>query len=248
MSTVQVAVDNATFHFDKLYTYRLPARLEGKVFEGSMVLVPFGRGDKPRMAVVLALGGEEPEESLPAESLALAAAQTAPPPRRAPRLKEVFDAAPEEARLTPDLLKLVHFLKERTFCTFYEAVRAIIGHYFRFLRDNPTFVKMVLWENLNEATYFRQSQAQFIKGTVLELLREKLKQGVREGIFFAGLDVDETVLSVNMFCFSYFSNQYTMAQIMKVDFQDPMVFQKRCDHVTDLLMTYLLQEKGTISQ
>ena len=129
-----------------------------------------------------------------------------------------------------------------------EAVRAIIGHYFRFLRDNPTFVKMVLWENLNEATYFRQSQAQFIKGTVLELLREKLKQGVREGIFFAGLDVDETVLSVNMFCFSYFSNQYTMAQIMKVDFQDPMVFQKRCDHVTDLLMTYLLQEKGTISQ
>ena len=129
-----------------------------------------------------------------------------------------------------------------------EAVRAIIGHYFRFLRDNPTFVKMVLWENLNEATYFRQSQAQFIKGTVLELLREKLKQGVREGIFFAGLDVDETVLSVNMFCFSYFSNQYTMAQIMKVDFQNPMVFQKRCDHVTDLLMTYLLQEKGTISQ
>ena len=62
-----------------------------------------------------------------------------------------------------------------------EAVRAIIGHYFRFLRDNPTFVKMVLWENLNEATYFRQSQAQFIKGTVLELLREKLKQEEGQG-------------------------------------------------------------------
>ena len=29
MSTVQVAVDNATFHFDKLYTYRLPLQLEG---------------------------------------------------------------------------------------------------------------------------------------------------------------------------------------------------------------------------
>ena len=118
MSTVQVAVDNATFHFDKLYTYRLPPRLEGKVFEGSMVLVPFGRGDKPRMAVVLAVGSEDHEpDGLPAESLALAAAQPAVPARRAPKLKEVFDAAPEEARLTPDLLKLVHFLKERTFCT-----------------------------------------------------------------------------------------------------------------------------------
>ncbi len=44
------------------------------------------------------------------------------------RCKELFDAAPEEARLTDELLGLVHFLKERTFCTWYEAVRAIIPY------------------------------------------------------------------------------------------------------------------------
>lgn len=49
----QVAVDNATIHFDKLYSYRIPEPLIGRVWPGSMVLVPFGRGDKPRMAVVL---------------------------------------------------------------------------------------------------------------------------------------------------------------------------------------------------
>ena len=106
LHTVQVAVSGATFHFDKLYTYLLPPRLAGRVFVGSMVLAPFGRGNQPRMGVALALG--EAEE--------------------AGRCKELFDAAPEEARLNEELLGLVHFLKEHTFCTWYEAVRAIIPY------------------------------------------------------------------------------------------------------------------------
>lgn len=87
LQTVQVAVSGATFHFDKLYTYLLPPRLEGAVFVGSMVLAPFGKGNKPRTGVVLALGQQE----------------------EAGRCKELFDAAPEEARLTSELLGLVHF-------------------------------------------------------------------------------------------------------------------------------------------
>lgn len=104
-----VAVDNATIHFDKLYSYRIPDSLTGCVWPGSMVLVPFGRGDKPRMAVVLKV------EQVDAE--------TAPK-----RLKTLHDAAPEQARLTPDLLELVRFLKERTFCTWFEAVKAVIPY------------------------------------------------------------------------------------------------------------------------
>ena len=106
--TVQVAVSNATYHFDKLYTYRVPARLQGRVFQGSMVLVPFGRGSHPRMAVVLEEGDPQQAEN--------------------PRVKELFDAAPDEARLTPDLLRLVYFLRERTFCTYYDAVKAVIPY------------------------------------------------------------------------------------------------------------------------
>lgn len=109
LDIAQVAVDNATIHFDKLYSYRIPDSLAGGVWPGSMVLVPFGQGDKPRMAVVLKV------EQLDAE--------TAPK-----RLKTLHDAAPEQARLTPDLLELVRFLKERTFCTWFEAVKAVIPY------------------------------------------------------------------------------------------------------------------------
>lgn len=105
-NTVQVAVSNATFHFDKRYTYLVPKRLEGCVWPGSMVLVPFGRGSRPRMGIVL----EEKETE------------------NVSRIKEIFDAAPEQARLTPELLGLADFLKEHTFCTWYEAVKAIIPY------------------------------------------------------------------------------------------------------------------------
>ena len=104
--TVGVAVSNATFHFDKLYTYAVMPAQQDAVRLGSMVLVPFGRGSRARMGVVLACDAE-PESS---------------------KLKYLFDVAPASACLTPELLKLVYFLKERTFCTYYEAVKVVIPY------------------------------------------------------------------------------------------------------------------------
>ena len=104
--TVGVAVSNATFHFDKLYTYAVMPDQQDTVRLGSMVLVPFGRGSRARMGVVLACDAE-PESA---------------------KLKFLFDVAPASPCLTPELLRLVHFLKERTFCTYYEAVKAVIPY------------------------------------------------------------------------------------------------------------------------
>ena len=104
--TVGVAVSNATFHFDKLYTYAVLPEHQNLVRLGSMVLVPFGKGSRARMGVVLVCDAE-PENS---------------------KLKYLFDVAPASACLTPELLRLVKFLKERTFCTWYEAVKAVIPY------------------------------------------------------------------------------------------------------------------------
>ncbi|WP_308000414.1 primosomal protein N' [uncultured Gemmiger sp.] len=107
LQIAQAAVNDANIHFDRLYSYCVPPRLAGRLWPGSMVLVPFGRGNKPRMAVVLDVREVEDAPD---------------------NLKTLLDAAPEEARLTPDLMELVRFLKERTFCTWFEAVKAVIPY------------------------------------------------------------------------------------------------------------------------
>ena len=106
VQTAQIAVNDANIHFDKLYSYKIPNHLTGLAHIGSMVLVPFGKGNRFRMGIILELSQQEEN----------------------PKMKEVQDIAPEEARLTPELLQIVHFLKERTFCTWYDAVKTIIPY------------------------------------------------------------------------------------------------------------------------
>lgn len=48
--TVGVAVSNATFHFDKLYTYAVLPEHQNAVRLGSMVLVPLARAAAPAWA------------------------------------------------------------------------------------------------------------------------------------------------------------------------------------------------------
>ncbi len=104
----EVAVAEATMYYDKLYTYIVPEQMRPRVFSGSIVLVPFGWGNRqPRLGVVL---------------------ETRQVPAAEKSWKELLDTAPEEAVLTPELLAIVTYLKQATFCTWFEAVKAVIPY------------------------------------------------------------------------------------------------------------------------
>ena len=149
--TVGVAVSNATFHFDKLYTYAVMPDQQDTVRLGSMVLVPFGRGSRARMGVVLACDAE-PESA---------------------KLKFLFDVAPASACLTPELLRLVHFLKERTFCTYYEAVKAVIPYGAQY---KPTVAEDVVTPVLQKQLIRHTENAYRLVGTLPPKPRPTAKQ------------------------------------------------------------------------
>ena len=120
-----------------------------------MVLVPFGRGNKARMAVVLAVGRR--------------AGRRATTPKR---LKTLYDAAPADARLTPDLLELVRFLKERTFCTWFEAVKAVIPYGAQY--------RLLPWKTATHVMQSRLSRSTERLYTLAGELPEKPKPGPRQ--------------------------------------------------------------------
>ena len=107
-----VALDAAAFSYDQLYSYRVPASLADQLREGMRVLVPFGSGNRPRLGMVLTRSSGAP------------AAQTAG--GKAVTLKPLLNLLDDEPVLTDELLMLVRHLHDTTFCTWYDAVRAVL--------------------------------------------------------------------------------------------------------------------------
>ncbi len=97
----KIAVSAANFAIDKPYSYRIPPQMQ--LQPGQRVMVPFGRGNKRCEGVVLAI---EPDNTDP--------------------LKAVEQCLDPEPLLSETQLRLAAFLRERYFCTFYDAIRAML--------------------------------------------------------------------------------------------------------------------------
>ena len=97
----KIAVSAATFAIDKPYSYHVPEDLA--LLPGMRVTVPFGRGNRRSEGVVLTIEDGEDRS-----------------------LKAVERSLDEEPVLTPYGLRLAAFLRERYFCTFYDAIRAML--------------------------------------------------------------------------------------------------------------------------
>ena len=106
----KIAVEQASFHFDKLYSYTIPDSL-GSVQRGCRVLVPFGGGNRKRQGIVVAY-------DVPAEL---------------PKLKPICAVLDPQPLLDDEMMDLALWMKERTFCTVFDAVRAMLptGLYMR---------------------------------------------------------------------------------------------------------------------
>ena len=97
----KIAVSAANFAIDKPYSYFVP---EGMGIQpGMRVMVPFGRGNRQTEGVVLAVEAGESDG-----------------------LKPVFRPLDDEPMLSGTMLRLAAFMRERYFCTFYDAIRTML--------------------------------------------------------------------------------------------------------------------------
>ncbi|MBQ7566032.1 MAG: primosomal protein N' [Oscillospiraceae bacterium] len=97
----KIAVSAAVFAIDKPYSYAAPASMA--VQPGQRVMAPFGRGNRRTEGIVLAVEEGSAEGLKP--------------------IDRVLDDAPV---LSDTMLRCAAFLRKRCFCTFYEAVKAML--------------------------------------------------------------------------------------------------------------------------
>ncbi len=99
-----VRVMDAPYHADQSYDYYIPAEFSGRVLPGSLVSVPFGRGNRHTRAIVT-----EVREYSDCENT-----------------KPIVSLSGDDPLLDEEMLGICIFLCEYTLCTFGEAVRAIV--------------------------------------------------------------------------------------------------------------------------
>ena len=104
----KIAVSAANFAIDKPYSYRIPQDMT--LAPGQRVMVPFGRANRRTEGIVLTVEPGSEDKLKPVESC--------------------LDDAPI---LTETQLRLAAFLRERYFCTFFDAIRVMLpaGLWFR---------------------------------------------------------------------------------------------------------------------
>ena len=102
--TAKIAVSAATYWVDRPYDYRIPDALRDKIAPGVRVVVPFGGGNRRTEGIVLSLGAVQPGV----------------------RLKNIASVLDAEPVLSPEMIRLAVWLRERYFCTVYDAVHAML--------------------------------------------------------------------------------------------------------------------------
>lgn len=120
-----------------------------------------------------------------------------------------------------------------------ELVKRIIATYFDFLKENPTFVNLLMWENLNHGHYLNEIESSKIERSTISFFVDELRKGKESGEFRKDIDEWQTVVSLITTCFANFSNQYTLSKLFHKQLGDPKMIEQRKQHTTDMVLAYL---------
>ncbi|NLZ47107.1 MAG: DEAD/DEAH box helicase family protein, partial [Clostridiales bacterium] len=104
-TVAKIALCNTLYSFDKEYSYSVPKEYKEKVLAGMRVLVPFGRGNTKRMGFITSTYESETQN---------------------PKLKPILNVIDEKSLVNDEMLKMIFWLKENTFCTYYDAFRTVV--------------------------------------------------------------------------------------------------------------------------
>lgn len=104
-SAVRIALSAATYAIDRPYDYLLPQGLRERAVPGMRVIVPFGAGNRRTEGLILALTNDLPQGK---------------------KLKTVLSLLDDAPVLDEEGIRLALWMRDRFFCTVYDAARAML--------------------------------------------------------------------------------------------------------------------------
>ncbi len=123
------------------------------------------------------------------------------------------------------------------------AVRRLVEFTWQYYRENPEFLTLLNSENLHKARHLqRSSRIQEMNSPLVQLLRDVLDRGQRDGLFREGVDPVQLYITIASLCYFYLSNNATLSTIFGRDLLAPAALSERLSHMTEVVMGYLLRK------
>lgn len=101
----KVALSSTSYNYDMEYSYFISKELEDRIQAGMRVLVPFGRGNRKRIGFVTRTYFKDYFD---------------------PALKPILSVIDSTPCVNEELMKIIFWLNENTFCTYFEALSSVI--------------------------------------------------------------------------------------------------------------------------
>ncbi len=121
-----------------------------------------------------------------------------------------------------------------------ELIDVIVDRYFDFLIENPDFVKIIMWENLNEAKTIKASEAlTTVKAPIIDCIRKTVRHGREIGVFNENANSKVVVFALITGAFSYFSNRYTLPILLNIDLKNSDFLKAHKEIVRSGIQSYL---------
>lgn len=157
-NTARLAISNVTFAVDRPYSYIIPDDLCGRVRPGVRVIVPFGRSNRRSEGIVLAVSACESTDGL----------------------KSIQSVLDDEPVFTDEQIKLALWMRDRFFCTVYDAAHVMLPSGMWFKNDgarrvaDKTVSTAVLTVSRDEAAALSEMKKgrAYAQSAVLEILSQ----------------------------------------------------------------------------
>lgn len=111
----------------------------------------------------------------------------------------------------------------------------LIRHYFAYLGNNPSFVRLLMRENLDGGKHAGKVLVETAAQT-LDDLHGIVRTGMRQGLFRQDLDERKLVICINALCLGYFSERALLLALWGEDITSPEVLGAMQRFIVALVM------------
>lgn len=123
--------------------------------------------------------------------------------------------------------------------TFEQAITKVTGFYFDYLGSRPSYINLLLWENMNEGKYIRNIDLTSIRQPVLTRLKQILERDKDAGTLREDVDSNQILTTLLTSTFAYFSNRYTLSKVLGYDLMNKQAIVRKSEDLANMIISYI---------